>query len=577
MLHNRHLRPRRPQRPRALTNRITTAGRDAIICDYLESLDSPRALAVWLLYTHKDYGELVKLTIDPHSYNDARSFRAAYAATKFFSKCADLPTGINTEDVAIASAIDAETLCRETNSRFKANRRTPGVISGEDNTILYRASQILAAILGPVPTTLLGVGWSPGRTSSAYGEELASLYKYASRPDVTLSCRKYALRELRSSPSWGAAVLTADAPCSILSKGLDIVLGNTMITVPKNAKTDRVICYEPHMNIWCQRSVGAYIRHRLSLRGVDLGDQSVNQKRARYGALNGSYATIDLSMASDTLACEVIFELLPIDWALLLDDLRSKYTLWPDGTQRRNEKFSSMGNGFTFELESLIFYALGCAVSKNVSVFGDDIIVPVESFEDVRHALELCGFRLNQTKSFNSSYFRESCGADYFANLNCTPVYLRSLPKTTGDVVKLHNAIRSYYERGYHYPPIRVERFLAEWRRVHTCHVGPSSGSADGHYHVDFEVARPKRAGNGVDGWWYKTFTRVSRVNRLYGDRVEGAIPSRYSYAAFCAATGPKRSRSLYDSSVDRRQYLYKETRALASFCWPTISWDLWS
>jgi hypothetical protein len=324
------------------------------------------------------------------------------------------------------------------------------------------------------------------------------------------------------------------------------------------------------MNIRLQLSVGAYIRSRLAKHGVNLDNQSINQRRARLGCKTGHLATIDLSMASDTMCRELVFQLLPIDWALLLDDLRSKYTLWPDGQTRMNEKFSSMGNGFTFELESLIFFALVSSVSDNVSVYGDDIILPASKFEDAKSVLEWAGFSLNEKKSFSEGFFRESCGFDGFAGVDVTPVYLRTLPKRTEDVIHLHNRVREWCSRAA--LPLRVFMLLLEkWRNIHTCLHGPS-GYGDGHYHIDHDEAL-SRAEYGLDGWWFKTFSRVSRVNRLYGDRVFGRYSGRFAWGALCASLGPKRSRDVVMSSVDRRQWVYRKTRVLANFVWPSVIW----
>lgn len=245
-----------------------------------------------------------------------------------------------------------------------------------------------------------------------------------------------------------------------------------MITVPKSAKTDRVICYEPHMNIWLQLKVGTYLKGRLLRAGVNLRDQSVNQRRALISSRTGDYATIDLSMASDTLALELVYELLPIDWAIYLDELRSKKTYWPDGVWRENQKFSSMGNGFTFELESLIFYALASAVTPDVSVFGDDIICPTGKANEVIRVLASAGFVVNSAKSFTHGPFRESCGMDGFCGVDVTPVYLRKLPSSRGDVAKLHNAIRAWCERGS--PFTHWALMLRRWRASHPLPLGPS-------------------------------------------------------------------------------------------------------
>lgn len=547
--------------------KVNRTNAEELYLGYLETIGSPIALSVWMLYKSGEHDQLVAKSIDPFNYNCGMSFRNDYAAVKFFSKTKGLKTTFNLKEVALASAVKAENLCRTTNERIRSYRS--GSVRNPFASEFFRAQTIIASILGPLPREFEDVGWSPGRTSSSWGDEVASVYKYTSRLDTTWSAQHLSQKVVGSSYLWSQAALEADGPCSILRSALNIVPGNTMITVSKNAKTDRIICYEPHCNIRLQLPVGQYIQRRLKRVGVNLTDQSINQLRARLAAKYGELATIDLSMASDTLALELVYDLLPIEWAIYLDNIRSKNTLWPDGTWRKNEKFSSMGNGFTFELESLIFYALARAVSDNVSVFGDDIIVPTTDFDGVVSVLEAAGFVTNKQKSFSTGYFRESCGYDGFGSFDVTPVFLRSLIKNLEDVLKVHNRIREWSGR-VKYPSLDFAKYLRRIRNSHTCHLGPS-GYGDGHYHVNFEEACPERANHQLDGWWFKTYSTNFRVNKLYGDRVFGRFSGRYVPAALATATGPRRNFDTVQASTDRRLLSYSEVRILANFTWPSI------
>lgn len=541
--------------------------------DYLAALGSPRAIGVWMLFesgTTDDLVQLVTLECNPDHYNDVDSFRAAYAATKLFSKCRDLKTGLNLSEIAIESARKAESRCSETNSRFK-DYRLGRVISPHQDEISFIIGKV-ANILGPAPKALEFSGWSKGRTTSSYGSDLSLLKKFGSRPDVTASALRHALRVVRDSPVWGASLLQSGAPVSITSRDcLPIVQGNVMLTVPKSAKTDRVICYEPHMNIMLQLSVGRMIRRRLASHGVNLDDQSINQRRASLGSKTGHLATIDLRSASDTVAREVVEMLLPIDWVCLLNDLRSVYTTWPDGLVRKNEKFSSMGNGFTFELESLLFYVICLAVTGDVSVYGDDIILPSEKFDQAVKLLEFFGFEVNTSKSFSKGNFRESCGMEVFCGIAVSPVYLRSFPKTVDDVLKFHNRVSEFV--GLDPYPKRNPwlRFLMKIRRRVPSFLGPK-GFGDGHYHCDFDYALPSRARHGLDGWWFDSFLRVFRKGVGYS--VDGLqISSDAGYAAICASVSPRGARTVWDLTFDRRYFTIRRTRVLASFCWPGIAW----
>jgi hypothetical protein len=552
------------------------------------------SLSVWLLYKHGEHRQLVEKSIDPHDYEREDSpwwastvrtaepmprrerFQRDYAAVKFLSKCVGLKTGINVDEVAIDTAHKAELRCRETNLEIRKRRR--GVSHDFYAPELFRARSFIARILGPVPSELgeLDPGWSSGRSTSAFGRNLTAFEKYGSRLDVTRSARRHATQFLRDCPHWGAAAIEADGPCSLLGRALNEVSGNVMLVVPKNAKTGRVICYEPHVNVRLQLAVGKRIRRRLAKAGVDLSDQSINQRRARWGSLTGLLATVDLRSASDTVALELVWELLPYDWACLLDDLRSKYTTWPDGTTRLNEKFSSMGNGFTFELESLIFFALAKSVTSDVTVYGDDVIVPTNRFEQVTNLFKWCGFEINTSKSFASSPFRESCGEDAFDGVRVTPPYVRSLPKRVSDVLELHNAVRA----SAHTLPLRsIAEMLARWRDVFPAHWGPS-GFGDGHYHVDFSVyfqpAWRDRTGSytGIEGYWFKTGSRVyPRFNPDGSDRLDGEFRHQDQFAALCVATGPKRAKSVWDTFVDRREFVWRTIRGCSGASWDSIDW----
>jgi len=155
---------------------------------------------------------------------------------------------------------------------------------------------------------------------------------------------------------------------------------------------------------------------------VNLDFQGLNQALAIYGSHSGKYATIDLASASDTVSKEVVQALLPEPWLTILAAMRSPdYRL--DGEWHCYAKWSSMGNGYTFELESLLFWALCSSIDEDVAVYGDDLIVPTQSFESIVRVLEVCGFTVNTEKSFSSGPFRESCGQDAFHGVSVTPIY----------------------------------------------------------------------------------------------------------------------------------------------------------
>jgi hypothetical protein len=124
--------------------------------------------------------------------------------------------------------------------------------------------------------------------------------------------------------------------------------------VPKNAKTFRSTVTEPVLNGLTQLAIGDFLFDRLKRSGLDLRDQTRNQRLALEGSLTGALATLDLSSASDTISRELVYHLLPLEWAHFLGLSRTGHIKYR-GQRYTLEKFSSMGNGYTFPLESLIF------------------------------------------------------------------------------------------------------------------------------------------------------------------------------------------------------------------------------
>jgi hypothetical protein len=232
----------------------------------------------------------------------------------------------------------------------------------------------------------------------------------------------------------------------------EVVVGNVLFTVPKKTDIDRVACKEPDLNMFVQKGVGNYFRRCLQRYHINLNDQSINRSLAREGSITGNLATLDLSSASDSVTRELVFQLLPVSWFTLLDSVRSPVTII-DGVEHRNEMFSSMGNGFTFELESLIFFTLARATAffrgarGSISVYGDDIICPTSVAHDLTWVLKYFGFSVNPDKSFIDGPFRESCGGHYWNGIDITPFYIRKPITELTDLIDVANKLRQWGDR----------------------------------------------------------------------------------------------------------------------------------
>jgi hypothetical protein len=250
--------------------------------------------------------------------------------------------------------------------------------------------------------------------------------------------------------------------------------------VPKKSDIDRVACKEPEINVLLQKSVGNHIRRRLAnwRYGQNLNDQTVNQELARRG-VEERLATIDLSSASDSITRQLIINLLPFEWWSLLDDLRVKSTVLPDGSLHEMEMFSTMGNGFTFELESLLFYAITRTVCRlsgikgRISVFGDDIIAPIAVVRRLSRVFHYFGFTMNPKKTHFSGLFRESCGKHYYGGFDVSPFYIRREVQQLPDLINLLNQVLEWDGRGWGcFMTPALSRFHRKWallvpRRLH--------------------------------------------------------------------------------------------------------------
>lgn len=420
------------------------SGRQDFVQDFscmCQGLDTPRSLTAWLLWKYGEHRQLAELSIRAEDYrtDDWQKFRDDYLATEYLSKAQFLDTAIDTKAVALASFAANEESCRNTNIRLQAlsmGARAPEVLFEQ---ILARAQRKIENCLGPVVKwrkMLDWFRWGPGSTASLKAEHADLEGKLLeTKISVTHEALPFLRAAMATDYNWlRARGLDPQGPVSLCDSEFEIRDYSRILTVPKNAKTDRTICAEPSGNIFLQLGVGQYIRRCLLRVGINLDDQGVNQSLAR-DAVSLGLATIDLKAASDTISQSAVWLLLPFQWASFLSYLRSPSASFSGATDAFPlEKFSAMGNGFTFELESLIFWAITSATVEQVrasgcvSVYGDDIIAPSEAVPDLLRVLKYFGFEVNTKKTHTAGPFRESCGHHYFGERNVTPIYQKDLP-----------------------------------------------------------------------------------------------------------------------------------------------------
>jgi len=248
--------------------------------------------------------------------------------------------------------------------------------------------------------------------------------------------------------------------------------------VPKTLKGPRIIAVEPCCMQYAQQGIRDELYARLEsfwlTEGhVNFRDQSVNQQQAMMGSKTGQCSTIDLSEASDRVPRSLAMSMFDSNPDLrdAIDACRSTHAKLPDGTiVGPMEKFASMGSALCFPIESMYFYTvcvvalleaqkLACTqsnifiVTRDVYVYGDDIIVPTNYAITVLEYLQKYYCKVNISKTFFSGSFRESCGMDAFEGEMVNPVYVRqSVPESRQQASELISWVaiaNLFYKKGF--------------------------------------------------------------------------------------------------------------------------------
>lgn len=375
---------------------------------------------------------------------------------KYPFKWRDIGLTMSPREKATTTFLDAERRCRKVNSIFKRYKRTPYTFR------LEYMRRWIAHVLGETPNyrrIYQQCDFGSGSNVGVHGNA-TNLYRklYAERLTVTPTALPYVRGAFKTNLGLAVELLTYEDPQSLyvcfdneridecINKRARLVSYNNVGFVTKTAETDRTVAAEPLLNLFVQNGIGEELRKKLKTQAYDLTDQEWNQFLAKVGSRDGSYATMDLSSASDSISVELVRYLLPEAWFDLLNDVRSKhYRL--DGKVYTYHKFCSMGNGFCFPLETLIFAAAVRAEmhshhygDRTHAVYGDDIIVPTNCYDGLKQLLGLCGFKVNPRKSFKTGPFRESCGADWYKGQDVRPVYLDYPLKGLAQLRIFHNA-----------------------------------------------------------------------------------------------------------------------------------------
>lgn len=208
----------------------------------------------------------------------------------------------------------------------------------------------------------------------------------------------------------------------------------TLSLVPKTFKSLRSIMPNTTIGSFITDGVQRMIARRLKRVGFDIKVlQMQHRDRARLASIHQQDVTLDLSSASDSLSRTLMQRLLPPDWFHIMDSTRIGNVKLPNGTIIEGmETFCTMGVGYTFPLQTLIFLSLLKATEKwtdstrprnwaHITVYGDDMIFDRGIYHNVTLLFKYLGLVINVDKSFVDGGFRESCGGDYFHGVDVRP------------------------------------------------------------------------------------------------------------------------------------------------------------
>lgn len=206
------------------------------------------------------------------------------------------------------------------------------------------------------------------------------------------------------------------------------VFGLKVTLVPKSYKIKRPILANTLIGNFHSAGLGDMLVSRLKDEGLDIKRLQDKHRRIVKGfSVDRSHVTADLSAASDSITVDLVQRLLPKDWyeALNLDTFP---VIEVEGKFLPNPCFCTMGIGYTFPLQTLIFYSLLLAIKELAqcskgfcSVYGDDLIYPTGIHKYVVVIFPLLGFQLNMDKTYAEEHFRESCGADFCRGVDVRP------------------------------------------------------------------------------------------------------------------------------------------------------------
>lgn len=363
-----------------------------------------------------------------------------------------------------------ERRCELLNRKFAAvlDRRASGEKVVPFACELYRFYEAIAYVLGqgvPVADIAESAYYGPGSSTGVRGRDVNFVRKVENNECVPLAIEYAAQALLHDKAAW--AHMGMDPTYSHVESARegflrvarerlreDAVRHDRLMFIFKSMTSHRSIGAQPTVSGMLQLGFHEFCAQRLKdLAGIDLADQSWNGELARRGSLGwrdaDPFCTLDKSNASNLIANGLVQYCFPSDWSKFLQRIRTPGYEAPKelgGGLHDYQMYAGMGNGTTFCVETLIFWAATYATqeltledytaNRQYAVYGDDVILRRSHAIRYMRFARFLGFRFNEKKTFIDGPFRESCGYDWFGGV---PVRAATLVSENGllDLVKL--------------------------------------------------------------------------------------------------------------------------------------------
>jgi hypothetical protein len=385
---------------------------------------------------------------------------------------------------------------------------------------VQRTADIVAAILGRFDPVEWDARHGPGAVSDQRRDR--SKYDFPNWPEKLDRVFPFSDHGFHSHTEWANFWSERDG---CLATFLDNEAPSKLISVPKELKGPRLIAAEPVSHQWCQQIILDFLvssLKRLPISdSIHFRDQTENGSFALRASHSQSHVTVDLSSASDRISCWAVERFFRRNSSLVSALHASRTRFIMNAIDRKSpkyymlRKFSTMGSAVTFPIQSYMFtimaigsllFSRGLPVSiknirklsKEVRVFGDDIIIPEDGWTSLQATLEYLRLKVNRNKTFETGKFRESCGVDAYDGHDVTKVSILSTPDVSrpGSVMSSVDVHNNFLKKGYVRTAEYIKSTVDRIGRFAIPIVTIGSGAFGWYSHLGIDVRHLKRRWN---------------------------------------------------------------------------------